>query len=140
MLDEIHIPKVYPFLYLLNACNVSASLLGIGNIARYKQKCLCLPKLTFQQRKQMVNKQIYKQIYKVKHTIYQIVSCAMEENKTEQEPREFLERYLNEVVREGSIEKVVFFLKPCGQALLAEIIALCALLTKMAKYLLLTSI
>lgn len=31
----------------------------------------------------MVNKQIHKQICKVKHTVYYIVACPMEENKAE---------------------------------------------------------
>lgn len=65
----------------------------------------------------------------------------MEENKREKGTKEFLGWYLlNGVAGEGFTEKVVFFLKPFGHALFAEIIALCVLFTKNSKHLLLRPI
>lgn len=129
MLDKITYSKSL-FIPLVTEClQYAVSPLGIGNVARYKQESSCLPKLTFQWRKQKVHKWLYEQICKVKHTVYQIVACAMEENKREKGTREFLGYQLKGVVREGFTEKVEFFLKLCDHALLDEIIALCALFT-----------
>lgn len=54
---------------------VTASLLDIGYEAGHKQKSLHVPVLTCWWREQMVNKQIQKQIYKVKHTILDYGIC-----------------------------------------------------------------